>query len=62
MAAGLRQLVFHAHDNGLDVVVRRVLIDEAAFFSGSRRSPARRGGARATRTGACWMVRPAHAH
>lgn len=33
---GLRHLVFHAHSNGFDRVIRRVsrrvLIDEAAFF------------------------------
>lgn len=34
---GLRHLIFHAHSNGFDQVVRRVgrrvLIDERAFFS-----------------------------
>jgi hypothetical protein len=34
--AGLRHLIFHAHENGFDRVIRRVgrrvLIDERAFF------------------------------
>lgn len=35
--AGLRHLVFNAHRNGFDVVIRRVgrrvLLDEASFFN-----------------------------
>jgi len=43
---GLRHLIFNAHSNGFDAVVRRigrrVLIDEAAFFAWADRQGARR--------------------
>jgi len=44
--AGLRHLIFHAHENGIDQAIRRVgrrvLIDEAAFFDWIDRQGGRR--------------------